>query len=154
MGQDGMDCPARRSCASLCRGRAGPERTTAQSWFGVAIRDHSRNRQPIAGHRGGETMKSRWEEDMLQKLSILSAALRKYFRTSALTAAGSALLLAGGPAAAEQPPDEMFAPTKAITLPSPQNITNFDNSFGDPVISQYFLADRTNKAGDVVDTHS
>ena len=97
-------------------------------------------------------MKSRWEEDMLQKLSILSAALRKYFRTSALTAAGSALLLAGGPAAAEQPPDEMFAPTKAITLPSPQNITNFDNSFVDPVIGQYFLADRTNKAVDVVDT--
>ncbi len=66
--------------------------------------------------------------------------------------AGSALLLAGGPAAAESPSDEVFAPTSQITLPSSQHITRFDISFVDPVIGEYFLADRTNKAVDVVDT--
>lgn len=55
---------------------------------------------------------------------------------------------------AEQPPDEVFAPTTAITLPSSQTITSFDISFVDPVIRQYFLADRTNSAIDVVDTAS
>ncbi len=88
---------------------------------------------------------------MLKKHSLLSAAFRKYFR-AALTAAGSALLLTGGPAAAEKPSDEVFAPTSQITLPSSQLITRFDISFVDPVIGEYFLADRTNKAVDVVDT--
>src|SRR5260370_17707525 len=95
--------------------------------------------------------KSRGSEDMPKKHSLLSAGFRKYFR-AALTVAGSALLLAGGPAAAEKPSDEVFAPTSQITLPSSQLITRFDISFADPVIRQYFLPDRTNKAADCRDT--
>ena len=88
---------------------------------------------------------------MLRKYSIWHAVLRKCFRPCVLaTALG--LLLVGSPATAEKPPDEVFAPTAQITLPSPQNITAFDISFVDPVIGEYFLADRTNKAVDVVDT--
>lgn len=50
--------------------------------------------------------------------------------------------------------DEVFAPITAITLPKGQLITSFDISFVDPVIETYFLADRTNKAIDVIDTRT
>jgi hypothetical protein len=90
---------------------------------------------------------------MLQEHGTLPATIRKYFRFSALAAAVTpALLLVGNPATAEKPPDEVFAPTAQITLPGTQNITGFDISFVDPVIGEYFLADRTNKVVDVVDT--
>src|SRR5579863_3925146 len=64
------------------------------------------------------------------------------------------LLLCGGAAAAlaDSTSDEVFAPTAAVTLPSGQAITSFDISFVDPVIERYFLADRTNKSVDVIDT--
>src|SRR6266436_3354204 len=88
---------------------------------------------------------------MLQERSIWHVVLKKYFRSWALVTMPGLLLVANS-ATAEMPPDEVFAPTAQITLPSPQNITRFDISFVDPVIGQYFLADRTNKAVDVVDT--
>src|SRR5262245_24076714 len=89
---------------------------------------------------------------MLRDYALLSRVLTGYCgRLVVPLAAGLALLLAAN-VRAEAPPDEVFAVTTAITLPSPQNITSFDISFVDPVIGQYFLADRTNKAVDVVDT--
>src|SRR5215469_2828519 len=60
--------------------------------------------------------------------------------------------------------DETFTATKAIALPatastatctkstSPQKVTSFDISFVDPRTGNYFLADRTNCAVDIVDT--
>lgn len=65
------------------------------------------------------------------------------------------LLLAattGSAVRAEPKPDEGFAPTAAITLPNGQQISKFDISFVDPALDRYFLADRTNKAVDVIDT--
>ena len=88
---------------------------------------------------------------MPQTHSALHAVLKKYCGPAIVAAVAPVLLLVGN-AAAEKPPDEVFAPTTAITLPSPQKITAFDISFVDPVIGQYFLADRTNAAVDVVDT--
>lgn len=73
--------------------------------------------------------------------------LQKCARPAALLA-GSALLLIGNAASA----DEIFSARKAITLPTPQKITSFDISFVDSVIGLYLLADRTNKAVDVIDT--
>ncbi len=48
--------------------------------------------------------------------------------------------------------DETFTATKAISLPSGQKITSFDISFVDPRTGNYFLADRTNKSIDIIDT--
>jgi hypothetical protein len=87
---------------------------------------------------------------MLKNLHSFHAVLRKYLWSCAL--ATTAALLMVGNAVGEMPPDEVFAPNTAITLPGSQNITAFDISFVDPVIGEYFLADRTNKAVDVVDT--
>jgi len=61
----------------------------------------------------------------------------------------SIVVLSGGVAFAA---DEVFKPTKAITLPTGQSIGSFDISFVDPVIGLYILGDRTNKAVDVIDT--
>ena len=71
-----------------------------------------------------------------------------------LLAATVSVLLCGGAGAALAggPNDETFAPTAAITLPNGQLITSFDISFVDPVIERYFLADRTNKSIDIIDT--
>src|SRR5262245_37362966 len=44
--------------------------------------------------------------------------------------------------------------TGAITLPGGDKITSFDISFFDPVLSRYFLANRTSKAIIVVDVTS
>src|SRR5713226_9744133 len=59
------------------------------------------------------------------------------------------LLLSTGAATAA---DEVFKVTTAITLPNGQVVRSFDISFVDPVIRLYLLADRTNKAVDVIDT--
>jgi len=75
---------------------------------------------------------------------LLSRAMK--FTSSA--AAGAAVFALAGTASA----DEVFKATKAITLPDGQNIVAFDISFVDPVLKLYILADRTNKAVDVVDT--
>jgi hypothetical protein len=48
--------------------------------------------------------------------------------------------------------DETFTATKAISLPGTQKVTSFDISFVDPRIGNYFLADRTNKSIDIIDT--
>jgi hypothetical protein len=48
--------------------------------------------------------------------------------------------------------DEVFNATTAITLPAGQKVRSFDISFVDPVIGLYLLADRTNKAVNVIDT--
>jgi len=48
--------------------------------------------------------------------------------------------------------DETFTATTAISLPSGQQIKSFDISFVDPRTGNYFLADRTNKSIDIVDT--
>jgi len=47
---------------------------------------------------------------------------------------------------------ETYQPISAITLPNGQAINSFDIGFVDPTLRQYFLADRTNKSVDVVDT--
>jgi hypothetical protein len=59
------------------------------------------------------------------------------------------VLLGAGSARAA---DEVFKATTAITLPNGQVVRSFDISFVDPVIGLYLLADRTNKAVDVIDT--
>ena len=74
----------------------------------------------------------------------------------AATAAVPALLLSMAGIAAADPgnQEEVFTPTAAVTLPNGQSVAKFDISFVDPVLEEYFLADRTNKAVDVVDTSS
>lgn len=62
--------------------------------------------------------------------------------------AAVALILLSGAASA----DELYSARAAVTLPGAQKITSFDISFVDPVIGLYLLADRTNKAVNVVDT--
>lgn len=54
-------------------------------------------------------------------------------------------------AASARAADEVFKPTAAVTFDG-QTIRSFDISFVDAVVGRYFLADRTNKAIDVVDT--
>jgi len=68
-----------------------------------------------------------------------------------LSAVAPVLLTTQQPASAA---DEQFTATAAITLPNGQKIRSFDISFVDPVLGLYVLADRTNKAVDVVDTHN
>jgi hypothetical protein len=50
--------------------------------------------------------------------------------------------------------DEQFRPVAAITLPGGQKLSSFDTSYVDGGIGLYVLADRTNNAIDVVDTHT
>lgn len=61
---------------------------------------------------------------------------------------GGALLGLPNPAMAQ------FAVSGAISLPNSDKVTSFDISFDDPTFQLYFLADRTNKTIDVVDTSS
>lgn len=63
-----------------------------------------------------------------------------------------ALVMVAGTAFAEPRSDEVFAPTAQVTLPNGQVISKFDISFVDPVLGSYYLADRSNKAVDVIDT--
>jgi hypothetical protein len=65
-----------------------------------------------------------------------------------LLPASAALLLMGAAASA----DEVFSARTAITLPGTAKVTSFDISYVDPVTGLYLLADRTNKAVDVIDT--
>jgi hypothetical protein len=50
--------------------------------------------------------------------------------------------------------DEVFKATSAVTGLGSQSIVGFDISFVDPALKLYILADRTNKAVDVVNTES
>jgi hypothetical protein len=68
-----------------------------------------------------------------------------------LTAAVAPCAIAGaGPAFAA---DEVFAPTAQVTIPGAP-MASWDISFVDPTLGQFFLADRTHKAVDVVNTGS
>jgi hypothetical protein len=78
-----------------------------------------------------------------------SAGVKNFIRFSVL-AAGANLLVAS--AATSASADEMFTARTQISLPGGQKVTSFDISFVDPVIGLYLLADRTNKAADVIDT--
>jgi hypothetical protein len=73
---------------------------------------------------------------------------KKLLTFLAATALAPCLLVAAGPASAA---DEGFTATSAITVPG-NPITSFDISFVDPTIGLYLLADRSNKAIDVIDT--
>jgi len=75
--------------------------------------------------------------------------VQTYFRSAVLVAVAVAMLLPVGNTAQA---DELFTATTAITLPMGQKVRSFDISFVDPVIGLYFLADRTNKAVDVIET--
>jgi hypothetical protein len=57
-------------------------------------------------------------------------------------------IAAAGPAFAA---DEVFAPTAQVTIPGAP-MASWDISFVDPTLGQFFLADRTHKAVDVVNT--
>src|SRR3954451_22200938 len=48
--------------------------------------------------------------------------------------------------------DEQYMPTQVV--PVPGGLTSFDIGFVDPDIGKYALADRTNKAVDIVDTNT
>jgi hypothetical protein len=74
----------------------------------------------------------------------------KNFVRLAVLAAGANLLVASTATYASA--DEIFSARTQITLPGGQKITSFDISFVDPVLGLYLLADRTNKAVDVIDT--
>jgi hypothetical protein len=60
------------------------------------------------------------------------------------------VMVAGSPAVAS----DTLVPIAAITLPNGQHIHSFDISFVDPVAGLYVLGDRTNKAADVINTHT
>jgi hypothetical protein len=78
--------------------------------------------------------------------------IRRIWRPAAVAAMlGAAALWAANPAAAK-PKEETFTARAAISLPNGQKITSFDISWVDSRTGQYFLADRTNAAVDVVDT--
>jgi hypothetical protein len=80
---------------------------------------------------------------------------RKLWLTSAV-GAFAALALAGTAWSGEGPKkDEVFKVTHVIQVPG-VNLFSFDISWYDPALNKYFLADRNNKAIDVIDgaTHS
>jgi hypothetical protein len=71
----------------------------------------------------------------------------------------SCIVLTSTPVTAGPPDSDGFAGTAAVTLTArggvaPQPLTSFDISFVDPAIGLYVLADRTNNAVLLVDTHS
>jgi hypothetical protein len=71
----------------------------------------------------------------------------------------SCIVLTSTPVTAGPPDSDGFAGTAAVTLTArggvtPQPLTSFDISFVDPAIGLYVLADRTNNAVVLVDTHS
>ena len=95
---------------------------------------------------------------MLQAHSSLRAFLRRYFWVSALVIAASPLSLVAGDAAAASKNDR--ASRLLATVRVPPTMTNttagalysFDISWVDQTRRLYFLADRSNKVVDVVDT--
>jgi hypothetical protein len=105
---------------------------------------------------------ARWEEDMLQKHSILHVVPKKYFRLSALAAAivPAVLLLAGNGVWADDGGKRKSEPAvrllKSVPVPvSALNTTagalySFDISWVDQSTGTYYLADRSNFAVDVV----
>jgi hypothetical protein len=78
--------------------------------------------------------------------------LTRLCRPVAMAAALAAVVLAANPAAARKPREEMFKLRAAISLPNSQKLGSFDISYVDPVRDEYYLADRTNKTVDQIDT--
>ncbi|MEA2903196.1 MAG: hypothetical protein QOI12_583 [Alphaproteobacteria bacterium] len=76
--------------------------------------------------------------------------MRKAIKLRALLASAfaPALLTIAGLACAA---DEVFSPTAAITIPG-NNLVSFDIGYVDAKLRLYFLADRSNKSVDVIDT--
>src|SRR5262245_20765551 len=73
---------------------------------------------------------------------------------SSAGAIAAVLALAGTALTQERVNDEIFAATSRVTGFGSQKIVSFDISFVDPSIHTYVLGDRTNKAVDVIDTHT
>src|ERR1700733_12358462 len=79
-------------------------------------------------------------------MSLVSSERRPVVRRVAYVL-GAALLGLPSLAAA----DEIFVPTQTVSIPG---LASFDISFVDSSIHAYFLADRSNKTIDVIDTFS
>jgi hypothetical protein len=103
-----------------------------------------------------------WEDRMRARSGSLSTAARKSWRSSVLTAAVAAGLLFFGSAAWAQS-EETSEPPQALrvlkiipingTAASPNtHMFSFDISWVDQATGLYYLADRSNKALDVIDT--
>ena len=89
---------------------------------------------------------------MRRSKAFMRAGTRNFFWYWSLAAvAGAGFLPTGSGAWAA---DKIFTARTVITLPGTQKITSFDLGFVDPVIGLYLLADRTNKAVDVIDTYT
>jgi hypothetical protein len=100
---------------------------------------------------------ARWEDKMLQAYSSSRAFLRKYVVASVLAAA-AALLLVGNAAWAEKAKNDRAA-RLLVTVRIPPTMTNttgglfsWDISWIDQPSRLLFVADRSNKVVDVVDT--
>src|SRR5262245_20228529 len=81
-----------------------------------------------------------WEDSMSRKVKLvacLAGAIAPW------------LLMMVGAAA---PADEQYRATQIVNVPG--GLTSFDISFVDPEINTFVLADRTNKAIDVVNTNT
>jgi hypothetical protein len=64
-------------------------------------------------------------------------------------AVAAAVMVAAAPAAAGS-----LVPSAAISMPNGESLTSFDISYVNPDTGTYILADRTNKAVDVINTHT
>jgi hypothetical protein len=82
-----------------------------------------------------------------------STSLSKSTRIARIAIGAFALLALTGPAlsAEASSKDEILTLTTAIQVPN-SALSVFDISWADPVMKKYFLADRNNKAIDIVDT--
>jgi hypothetical protein len=76
----------------------------------------------------------------------------RIWRPAAAAMLGAAVLLTAHLAAAAQQRDETATLRAAISLPNGQKVASFDIGYVDPSRFEYYLADRTNSAVDVVDT--
>jgi hypothetical protein len=123
--------------------------------------DSTRARRYLGRRQLKTTLK--WEDKMLQAHSTLRALSRKFFeRTVLATAIGAALLSVGNAAGAEKVKNDRAARLLAtIRVPTitANNTTagafySFDISWVDQPNRLYFVADRSNKVVDVVDTTS
>ena len=85
----------------------------------------------------------------MSRLGTLPAILSRDLSSACAVAA---ILALGGAALSQEAPkkDEVFGATAIVTLPNGQKIVAFDISWFDSGLNRYYLADRTNKAVDVV----
>src|SRR5262249_21776819 len=100
---------------------------------------------------------SLWEKSMLQDRGFLHPVLRKYFRYAALVMVALALLPIGN-AVADEGESDRGAVRLLTLIPVPVSAANntagalysFDISWVDQETQTYYLADRSNKAVDIV----